>query len=450
MKRVHWKILGVVATLCLFLAPQKAVATSWCCYNGGKDGNAQIFKQFNDNSSQINAGTATAACNSNYKDTKGALNDNWVGWEIKVGGTPCAKTPATVWCCSNTSGGKTIYSAFVGTQSAGTINQFCEGVLATAPGFDINGTTMGLLVPDAKSCGGGGSTSGSGSAPATGAATPATGAAASVGAYQYSADAGAVATGRNESNAASGWLPAPHGKCPTDYLKAGGGVNGSGPCDDGSARDYSLDDFKRLAVILANFLVGISGAVLLVLLVYGSFLWILSAGNSKMVEKGKGVLTSAAIGILIIFVSYTAVAYGLKLLLNNGSGNEHAQYLPGTAAPGSLTTPSGGAGGGAGATGSTKIGKIYKYTGDATMACGDAGFSCVDTDKCETGYLFTGSCSGGQQCCVPLKDSSGDSTCSRLGGSCLDSTKNACDGGVFVQNFCDKKGQGNNIVCCFK
>lgn len=388
MARVQWKILGVMAALCLFLVPQKALAANieWCCAYTATGGSKTTFLSIVLPETADEA-MAKSQCTSQMKaDPAGTL------YAAKIPKANCNATP-------------------------------------TAPVADKPGTPP--VNPNA---------------PVTPTPAPATAASA----YQYSADAGAVATGRNESNAASGWLPAPHGKCPYDYLAAGGGVNGSGPCKDGSARDFSLDDFKRLAVIIANFLVGISGAVLLVLLVYGSFLWILSAGNAKMVERGKGVLTSAAIGILIIFVSYTAVTYGLKLLLNNGNGSEHVQYLPATAAPGSLTTPSGGAGGGAGGTSSTKIGKIYKYTGDATMACGDAGFSCMDADKCETGYLFTGSCSGGQQCCVSLKDASGDSACSRLGGSCLDATKNSCDGGVFVQNFCDKKGQGNNIVCCFK
>lgn len=46
------------------------------------------------------------------------------------------------------------------------------------------------------------------------------------------------------------------------------------------------------------------GALTLLVLVYGGFLWLTSAGNEERVKKGSQTMLSAAIGLFIIFASY--------------------------------------------------------------------------------------------------------------------------------------------------
>lgn len=52
---------------------------------------------------------------------------------------------------------------------------------------------------------------------------------------------------------------------------------------------------------------GFSGVLALLMFVWGGIQWMISAGNPDMVKKAKSTLTSAAIGLVIIFTSYTLV-----------------------------------------------------------------------------------------------------------------------------------------------
>lgn len=54
---------------------------------------------------------------------------------------------------------------------------------------------------------------------------------------------------------------------------------------------------------------GVVGAFALLMFVYGGFMWMLSGGNEQMIEKGKNTLMWAALGLVIIFMSYTLVKF---------------------------------------------------------------------------------------------------------------------------------------------
>lgn len=59
---------------------------------------------------------------------------------------------------------------------------------------------------------------------------------------------------------------------------------------------------------------GLSGAVALLMFVYGGFMWLISAGDAKKVQKGKDTFTYAVIGLVIIFTAYTAVNFIIDAL----------------------------------------------------------------------------------------------------------------------------------------
>lgn len=58
-------------------------------------------------------------------------------------------------------------------------------------------------------------------------------------------------------------------------------------------------------VIIA--ILGIIGALALLMFVWGGLLWMTSAGNADQVKKGRETLVWASIGLLIIFASYSLV-----------------------------------------------------------------------------------------------------------------------------------------------
>lgn len=53
---------------------------------------------------------------------------------------------------------------------------------------------------------------------------------------------------------------------------------------------------------------GLMGAIFLVLAIYGGYTWMMARGNEEMVEKAKNTLTNAIIGIVIVMAAY-AISY---------------------------------------------------------------------------------------------------------------------------------------------
>jgi hypothetical protein len=59
---------------------------------------------------------------------------------------------------------------------------------------------------------------------------------------------------------------------------------------------------------------GIVGSLALLMFIYGGFTWMLAAGNEQAVTKGKNILTWAAIGMAVIFASYSLVSFVINSL----------------------------------------------------------------------------------------------------------------------------------------
>ncbi len=61
-------------------------------------------------------------------------------------------------------------------------------------------------------------------------------------------------------------------------------------------------------------ILGIIGAVALLMFVYGGFTWLTSAGSGEKVEKGKNILIWSVIGLIVILTSYVAVSFIINAL----------------------------------------------------------------------------------------------------------------------------------------
>lgn len=71
-------------------------------------------------------------------------------------------------------------------------------------------------------------------------------------------------------------------------------------------------------IVIAYFIPG-AGLVMFILLIAGGFQIMFSGGDPKAVEAGKGKVTSAIIGFIVIFAAYwivqaIAIAFGLKAI----------------------------------------------------------------------------------------------------------------------------------------
>jgi|WetSurMetagenome_2_1015567.scaffolds.fasta_scaffold1000317_1 hypothetical protein len=85
-------------------------------------------------------------------------------------------------------------------------------------------------------------------------------------------------------------------------------------CGSSNCGNYSLNDFLLLAINVANWILGVVGAVALLFFVYGGFVFILSAGNEERVKAGKQILLNSIIGLAIVFASYTIIQFSMSLL----------------------------------------------------------------------------------------------------------------------------------------
>ena len=73
--------------------------------------------------------------------------------------------------------------------------------------------------------------------------------------------------------------------------------------------DYTVDDFVRQGVKITDWILGMIGSVSLLMFVYGGFTWLISQGESSKITEGKKIMTSAIIGIIIVFSSYIAIKF---------------------------------------------------------------------------------------------------------------------------------------------
>ncbi|MDD4412503.1 MAG: pilin [Patescibacteria group bacterium] len=68
-------------------------------------------------------------------------------------------------------------------------------------------------------------------------------------------------------------------------------------------------DIPTIIGRIISMILSIVGTVTLLMLVYGGFLWLTSAGNDKKVAQGKAIIMWSAIGLAIIFLAYVFVKF---------------------------------------------------------------------------------------------------------------------------------------------
>lgn len=77
------------------------------------------------------------------------------------------------------------------------------------------------------------------------------------------------------------------------------------------ASDRPTDAFqspiKQVIVNIINYILGFLGLVAVAFVVYAGFLMVTAGGEEEAIEKGKKIITYAAVGIIIIFMSYAIV-----------------------------------------------------------------------------------------------------------------------------------------------
>jgi hypothetical protein len=113
-------------------------------------------------------------------------------------------------------------------------------------------------------------------------------------------------------------LAAPAMATETDYTdslqKVGEGAYGSGV-------DASPDQLPLMIGRIINVALGLLGMVILVLIIYGGFLWMTAAGNDDQVTKAKKIMTNAVIGLVIVMASYAIANFVFNAVITSTVGS---------------------------------------------------------------------------------------------------------------------------------
>jgi len=84
-------------------------------------------------------------------------------------------------------------------------------------------------------------------------------------------------------------------------------IGAAAEIDTGTSVETTIADIIRS-------LLAMLGIVLVILIIYGGFLWMTAGGNEEQVSKAKKILRNAVIGIVIIFLSALITEFVLERL----------------------------------------------------------------------------------------------------------------------------------------
>ncbi len=84
----------------------------------------------------------------------------------------------------------------------------------------------------------------------------------------------------------------------------------------GSATGLGTKDIREGIMSVIRALLGFLGIVAIVIMLYGGFVWLTSAGNEEKVSQAKKIISAGIIGLIIIFVSYALATFVITQIMS--------------------------------------------------------------------------------------------------------------------------------------
>lgn len=75
-------------------------------------------------------------------------------------------------------------------------------------------------------------------------------------------------------------------------------------------------DITFIVGTIINVALSLIGIIMVVLIIYGGFLWMTARGEEKQVTKAKDVLTAAIIGLIIVLAAYAIARFVIQALVS--------------------------------------------------------------------------------------------------------------------------------------
>ena len=75
-------------------------------------------------------------------------------------------------------------------------------------------------------------------------------------------------------------------------------------------------DLKDTVINIIQLVLGLMTLIAVVLIIWGGFLWLTSAGNEDRIDKAKKTISAAAIGLVIILLAWAIVLFVARTTAN--------------------------------------------------------------------------------------------------------------------------------------
>ncbi|MDX9893770.1 MAG: hypothetical protein RB292_05205 [Patescibacteria group bacterium] len=89
----------------------------------------------------------------------------------------------------------------------------------------------------------------------------------------------------------------------------------------GTLTGLGTKDLREGIMAIVNVLLGFLGIIAIIIILYGGFVWLTSAGNEEKVGQAKKIITAGIIGLVIIFVSYAIASFVIGELITATGAN---------------------------------------------------------------------------------------------------------------------------------
>lgn len=88
-------------------------------------------------------------------------------------------------------------------------------------------------------------------------------------------------------------------------------------------------DIRIIIARVIRIVLGLLGIILIVIILYGGYLWMTAGGNDEQIAQAKSILVNAVIGLIIILSAYSIVLFVMRLLGITGGGGGGGVGPPG-------------------------------------------------------------------------------------------------------------------------
>lgn len=100
----------------------------------------------------------------------------------------------------------------------------------------------------------------------------------------------------------------------------------------GQGAGFKQADIKQTVISVVQALLGFIGIIFFILILWGGAQWMLSGGNEKKIEDAKKRITSAAIGLALVLMSYAIARFVSESLATavGGDGSGGSNFTTGS------------------------------------------------------------------------------------------------------------------------